>query len=137
MMPEELIALREEFWGRPGSHREKLVRALFKHIDDQAKRIAELEGNQCYSGACSYAVNYEEDMTTYRIRIDKQRAALKKLGQAKRARGKALVEERANRIAGQQSGDFVNVKGDHMYREVSPESCMVEARQQLRQEGKP
>ena len=43
MMPEEIIALREEFWGRSGSRREKLVRALFTHIDEQASQIATLK----------------------------------------------------------------------------------------------
>ena len=43
MMPEEIIALREEYWGRPGSQREKLVRALFNHIDEQASQIATLK----------------------------------------------------------------------------------------------
>ena len=43
MMPEEIIALREEFWGRSGSRREKLVRALFTHIDEQASQITTLK----------------------------------------------------------------------------------------------
>lgn len=87
-------------------------------VDDQAKRIAELE-----AGMKSGFVGYQ-----YRI-IAKQRAALKKLGQAKRERGKALVEERADIIAygnGYRLADFEISK--------SRERLLNEAREELRQE---
>ena len=62
-------------------------------------------------------------------KIDKQRAALKKLGQAKRERGKALVEERARRIC--------HVPGDPVGHWARYEKVVVdEAREQLVHEGK-
>lgn len=62
-------------------------------------------------------------------KIAKQRAALKKLGQAKRERGKALVEERARRIC--------HVPGDPVGHWARYEKVVVdEAREQLVHEGK-
>jgi len=61
--------------------------------------------------------------------IAKQRTALKKLGQAKRERGNALVEERARRIC--------HVPGDSVGHWARYEPIVVdEAREQLHREGK-
>ena len=64
----------------------------------------------------------------------KKHAALKKLGEMVRVRGKALVEERARQIATRESGDFVNSQGEHMYQQIDPASRIGLARAQLRDE---
>jgi chromosome segregation ATPase len=130
-----------------------------KRIEEQANRIAELEAENGFakaaidakeallSGSIQRIKTLEGDLSDYKktardldrdltkkaMHSDKQRAALKKLGQAKRARGKALVEERAGCIACDASGDFVDVRGEYMFRIVSPN--INAARDQLRQEG--
>ena len=69
-------------------------------IERQAKRIAELQDDIKQLSAmvadsdAVVIIRSKEDLAI----IAKQRAALKKLGQAKRERGKALVEERAQRL---------------------------------------
>ena len=74
--------------------------------------------------------------------ITKQRAALKKLGQEKRARGKALVEERATNPAGwckHASDDYVcdELDGNCGGWDECPckDELRHDARDQLRQEG--
>ncbi len=61
--------------------------------DEQAKRIAELE--ILHEVARKDVVRVANK---FGAKIDKQRAALKKLGQAKRARGKALICERITKL---------------------------------------
>jgi hypothetical protein len=96
-------------------------------IDRQAKRIAELEAEKQLPCMCKPFVDLRDSQ---RKIIDRQRAALKKLGQAKRARGKALVEERARlycRSTGAQWGQVGN---------IFKEEYRLIAREQLCQEGK-
>jgi hypothetical protein len=86
------------------------MRAALDEINRQAKRIAELE--EAYklfveankktivfekkrTDGILAALNMYEELEKKNIQ---QHAALKKLGQARRARGKALVEERAKKI---------------------------------------
>lgn len=90
--------------------------AMQAQIVANAKRIAELE-----AGMKSGFTGYQ-----YRI-IEKQRAALKKLGQAKRARGKALVEERKLRM---------QLDASRFGMGIPEEIAIARAREQLRQEGK-
>lgn len=98
-----------------------------KAICDQAKRIAELE-KEIHGLVRCILTDDEKDVV-----MSKQRAALKKLGQAKRERGKALVEERAQwnaicRDVGADPSDrYCTGEGDDGY---------PEAREQLRREGK-
>ena len=67
---------------------------------------------------------------------NKQRAALKKLGQAKRERGKALVEERAHCYLNlERNADIVTWDLDEVS-ENEQKRLRYEAREQLRREGK-
>ncbi|MCK9568925.1 hypothetical protein M0R72_08290 [Candidatus Pacearchaeota archaeon] len=69
-------------------------------------------------------------------RMQKQRAALKKLGEAKRARGKALAEERAHRYLNlERNADIVAWELDEVS-ENEQKRLRYNAREQLRQEGK-
>jgi hypothetical protein len=85
------------------------------------ERIAELEGNVKRQSEIIKLERIE-----FTNRYHKQRAALKKLGQAKRERGKTLVEEQANQIAG--------IPISHLKDRNEQERYRSEARQQLRQE---
>ena len=76
---------------------------------------------------------------------NKQRAALKKLGNAKRERGKALVEERAQRIYPFSMPRWGNVPEDdelldhalfEKARQTGKNTYRWHAREELRQEGK-
>ncbi len=109
----------------------RLVAKQIQH--EQAKRIAELE-------AALDEEKYENADAL--IDICKLRAALKKLGQAKRARGKALVEERATNPAGRckhASDDYVcdELDGNCGGWDECPckDELRHDARDQLRQEG--
>lgn len=85
--------------------------------DEQAKRIAELENSLGISAI---------ETRDFQIIVRKQHAALKKLGQAKRERGKALVEERAR----------FNVAMKVVPLNTNfPNSDHKKAREQLRREG--
>jgi len=105
-------------------------------VERQAKRIAELEGNLAEEkDAClalakqvAEATKLKESIqkNDYDI-INKQRSTLKKLGKAKRARGKALVEERANSIW------MMNATAGRLIDRLAADRL---ARAQLRQEGK-
>ncbi|MCK9568696.1 hypothetical protein M0R72_07135 [Candidatus Pacearchaeota archaeon] len=111
-------------------------RLVAKQIQNgQAKRIAELEAALQVEKSAHGGTKYAAAETSNQAfsRIAKQRAALKKLGEKVRQRGKALVEERARCIACDASGDFVDVRGEYMFRIVSPNINV--ARDQLRQEG--
>jgi cell division septum initiation protein DivIVA len=103
-----------------GCHLEKFAKSWNSPaMQTQAKRIAELE---------SVGAKWAKEATRLHMKTLKQRAALKKLGQAKRARGKALVEERARRIC--------HVPGDPVGHWPRYEPIVIdEARKQLRQEG--
>ena len=132
-------------------------------IDRQAKRIAELEEHkrdvQTIIGPCrelmSLAAHIEillENTDYYTARrelnevidrsfgqqltIIKQHAALKKLGQAKRERGKALVEERARFEYYVQNENCESwPEARRKYPELEKKYIDI-AREQLRQEGK-
>ena len=92
--------------------------AALDEIERQANRIAELEvDNQKWR---------EYNQQLYRANR-KKHAALKKLGQAKRERGKALVEERAR---------FNVVMKVVPLNTSFPNSDHKKAREQLRREGK-
>jgi hypothetical protein len=67
--------------------------AMQAQIVADAKRIAELEREQ---HLWRYALHADEINLV--LKNEKQRAALKKLGKEKRARVKALVEERSKKI---------------------------------------
>jgi hypothetical protein len=97
-------------------------------IDRQAKRIAELEGNLVTSG--QNCQRQFEKFQLAREKSAKQRVALKKLGKAKRARGKALVEERANLI--ESGGETTRQR---LLKEDEDDLYDL-ARAQLHQEGK-
>lgn len=98
--------------------------AMQAQIVANAKRIAELEKKYKWAWV-KLAENGEI--------LQKQRVALKKLGQAKRERGKALVEERAQwnaicRDVGADPSDrYCTGEGEDGY---------PDARDQLRREGK-
>jgi len=101
-----------------------------KTIDRLTKRIAELEGD--LSDYKKVARDLDRDLVKKAMLADKQHAALKKLGQAKRARDKALIEERARRTS------LVNfspeTRSTNEYR-TQPDRMKDVAREQLRQEG--
>jgi len=98
------------------------------------QRMAELEGN--LSDYKKIARDLDFDLTKKAKRVDKQCSALKKLGQDKRARGKALVEERAAKIQDANSGDSVDSRGHYMFHVADLGKCREMARGQLHQEGK-
>ena len=104
--------------------------AALDEIERQAKRIAELQDDIKQLSAmvadsdAVVIIRSKEDLAI----IAKQRAALKKLGQAKRERGKALVEERVSEV-------YRNRPHDH-YDDMITGADYAEARKQLRQEGK-
>lgn len=110
-------------------------------VEKQAKRIAELEI------LLDVARKDEEWVANkFGAKIDKQRAALKKLGQAKRERGKALVEERAK--DGAKLPELCDIVHDELmcpaldgnceHWEGCPRKDKLRriAREQLRREGK-
>ncbi|MCK9571640.1 hypothetical protein M0R72_22005 [Candidatus Pacearchaeota archaeon] len=102
-------------------------RLVAKQIqNEQAKRIAELEGD------LSDYKKVARDLVKKAMLADKQHAALKKLGQAKRARDKALIEERARRTS------LVNfspeTRSTNEYR-TQPDRMKDVAREQLHREG--
>jgi len=106
-------------------------RLVAKQIqNEQAKRIAELEGD--LSDYKKIARDLDRDLVKKAMLADKQHAALKKLGQEKRARDKALIEERARRTS------LVNfspeTRSTNEYR-TQPDRMKDVAREQLRQEG--
>ena len=70
--------------------------------EEQAKRIAELEAALQIEKSAHEETKFSdaEKFCRDQATVTKQRAALKKLGQAKRERGKALVEERAKTTGG-------------------------------------
>lgn len=127
--------------------------AALDEIEQQAKCIAELQDDIKQLSAtvadsdAVVIIRSKEDLAI----IAKQRAALKKLGQAKRERGKALVEER---ISGEFS-DWIENQCPHWDIDVEPfcvaldgpceyregkcpirNELLDRAREQLRQEGK-
>ena len=106
-------------------------RLVAKQIqNEQAKRIAELEGD--LSDYKKVARDLDRDLVKKAMLADKQHAALKKLGQAKRARDKALIEERARRTS------LVNfspeTRSTNEYR-TQPDRMKDVAREQLHREG--
>ena len=97
-------------------------------IERQAKRIADLKAEN--ENLREWGISNASDAAHEKVKTEKQLAALKKLGQAKRARGKALVEERANLIeAGGEPTRRRLLKEDE-------EDLYDLAREQLRREGK-
>jgi hypothetical protein len=123
---------------------EALIRKNAETINRQAKRIAELEaitGVEITDHNLSLIrsiLHGEPHTREQRIRafnlsgkvfrrMQKQRATLKKLGQAKRERGKALVNEVAARIAYENNMQLCECE----------EYAKCQARRQLRQDGKP
>ena len=93
--------------------------------DEQARRIAELEEASVFECQDLYE------------KIAKQRAALKKLGQAKRERGKALVEERARGNYFDESQDCEGYWWDRNNTDDCTQNQHREvAREQLHREGK-
>jgi hypothetical protein len=121
-----------------------MVRA--QQNESMAKRIAELEGNLVTLGQSS-----QLRFTEFQSAREKQHAALKKIGRAKRERGKALVEERAENIISGTSFCLVACAEEDVLGEE--EECEYEgncelavcpnadwyrrkAREQLHQEGK-
>lgn len=97
--------------------RKQLCEQKDECISEQAKRIAELENSLGISAI---------ETRDFQIIVRKQHAALKKLGQAKRERGKALVEERAR----------FNVAMKVVPLNTNfPNSDHKKAREQLRREG--
>jgi uncharacterized coiled-coil protein SlyX len=98
------------------------------------RRMAELEGN--LSDYKKIARDLDFDLTKKAKRVDKQCSALKKLGQDKRARGKALVEERAHRYLNlERNEDIVAWELDEVS-ENEQKRLRYNAREQLHQEGK-
>jgi len=77
-----------------------LIGRLMREGNDMPKTIAELESALQVEKSAHEETKYADAETSNRAfsRIAKQHAALQKLGQAKRARGKALIEERAGNI---------------------------------------
>lgn len=97
--------------------------AMQAQIVENAKRIAELEEASAFECRDLYET------------IAKQRAALKKLGQAKRERGKALVEERARGNYFDESQDCEGYWWDRKNTDDYTQNQYREnARDQLRQE---
>jgi hypothetical protein len=81
-----------------GCHLEKFAKSWNSPVmESKDKRIAELEAALQVEKSSHEETKYADSEAANQAfsRIAKQRAALKKLGQAKRERGKALVEERA------------------------------------------
>ena len=128
----------------------KMYPKLLEHIDSQAREIerlrielsdlVQLHGQKSIDMMQQAAVIRELNMENARIEsgwssdIDhyekerkKTHAALKKLGSMVRARGKALVEERANQI-----GWLTFDRGEMSWEEATRE----DARKQLEAEGK-
>ena len=109
--------------------------AALDEIEQQAKCIAELQDDIKQLSAtvadsdAVVIIRSKEDLAI----IAKQRAALKKLGQAKRERGKALVEERS-----QWNAICHDVGADPTDRYCTGEGGdgYLAAREQLRVEGK-
>jgi hypothetical protein len=90
---------------------------------EQTKRISELEESNKYlsdrwAGQSATILKQES-------KLAKQRAALKKLGEDKRARGKALVEERKLRM---------QLDASRFGMGIPEEIAIARAREQLRQE---
>ncbi len=106
-------------------------RSVAKQIqNEQAKRIAELEAaTKNMQAIISGDLKYIEAANQ---KTERQRATLKKLGQEKRARGKALIEERARRTS------LVNfspeTRSTNEYR-TQPDRMKDVAREQLHREG--
>lgn len=97
----------------------------------QAKRIAELEREQ---HLWRYALHSNEINLV--LKNEKQRAALKKLGETIRARGKALVEERARFEYYVQNENCESwPEARRKYPELEKKYIGI-AREQLRREGK-
>lgn len=111
--------------------RKQAYESLEKIASEQAKRIAELESEN--ENLREWGISNASDAAREKVKTEKQLAALKKLGQVKRERGKALVEERAQwnaicRDVGADPSDrYCTGEGDDGY---------PEAREQLRREGK-
>ena len=102
-----------------------LFPAALDEIERQAKRIAELEADRFVAER-----NRQWVSEKFGAKIVRQRATLKKLGEKVRARGKALVEERANLI--EAGGEPIRKR----LSEDDQKDLDDLAREQLRSEGK-
>ena len=103
------------------------IESLQRRLADGRQRIAELEeANLILDSQHKQVVEYNHILKEKNRLFGKQRAALKKLGKAKRERGKALVDERARAI---ENNPNRTIEWTHY-------NAATRAREQLRVEGK-